>query len=249
MQLDLCSTLSWCQLGGWAAKSIQSSMIHQIGVGICPERLDPAVAGLLTRRPHSRVEALRLETCCTTHRHRSRPSPSLVPVSVCQVRLSWAALSRNNPSPNHLLLPVPETARLPLEVEPQLSVRGANPTVVTRVRRSHWHRDQGPEGLRPTVSSCHFSQDGIPRGTLAGSPAPSLALAYRPLVLLISTLPARSLLPVSLYISSPRASGLCEAAVAATAPLGSSLPNPDLCRCQRSSAYAPSHLIELDRPI
>lgn len=93
MQLNLCSTLSWSQLGGWAAKSIQSSMIHQIGVGICPERLDPAVAGLLTRERHSRVEALRLETCCTNHRHRSSRGPSLVPAR--QLHISWAALSRN----------------------------------------------------------------------------------------------------------------------------------------------------------
>lgn len=38
-------TARGAQLAGRAAKSIQSSMIHQIGVGICPERLDPAVAG------------------------------------------------------------------------------------------------------------------------------------------------------------------------------------------------------------
>lgn len=59
------------QLGGWAAKSIQPSMIHQIGVGICPERLDPAVAGLATRGRHSRLKALRLETCCADHGHRT----------------------------------------------------------------------------------------------------------------------------------------------------------------------------------
>lgn len=38
------------QPAGWAAKSIQPSMIHQIGVGICPERLDPAVVGVLNPR-------------------------------------------------------------------------------------------------------------------------------------------------------------------------------------------------------
>lgn len=152
-QLNLCSTLSWSQLAGWAAKSIQSSMIHQIGAGICPERLDPAVAGLLTRGRHSRVEALRLETCCTNHRHRSGPSPSLVPV--CQARLSWGITISEYPCPDHGLLPGRETARL-LQVEPQLSVRGANPIMVTRSRRSHWHRDQGPEGfgrLSPAATS------------------------------------------------------------------------------------------------
>ncbi|KAJ0118274.1 hypothetical protein J7T55_009057 [Diaporthe amygdali] len=45
--------------GASAAKSIQSSMIHQRGVGICPERLDPAVADNSLRAPRSRSSSSR----------------------------------------------------------------------------------------------------------------------------------------------------------------------------------------------
>lgn len=184
-QLNLCSTLSWGQLAGWAAKSIQSSMIHQIGVGICPERLDPAVAGLLTRGRHSRVEALRLETCCIPFRPKS-----LSCTIICQVRLSC-------PGGQHYLgIPVSrpcvvtwprncQTARL---LEPQLQRSGRQSDNGNAVPEVALASRSGSRRLRPIVSSCHFSQHGIPRGTLAGSPAPSLALAYRPLVL-PSTLP------------------------------------------------------------
>lgn len=145
------------QLLGWAAKSILPSMIHQIGVGICPERLDPAVVGVLTHERHSRVEALRLETCCSNHRHGSSPSPSP----------SMYRSPAGSTSPGQHYLEVlhvqtmccycgtsPPNCKICQRASAQLSVRQSHSGIavpeVALASRS------GSRRLRPTVSSCHL---------------------------------------------------------------------------------------------
>lgn len=203
------------QLAGWAAKSIQPSMIHQIGVGICPERLDPAVAGLATRGRHSRVEALRLETCCANH----EPStPVQVKVLPCTCRLpggpSWTASTHYLETLHVQAMCCYQPARLP----DCQNCQSLSSTFGAPVRS--WYRGSGgrigieirvQKASADCLSSCFCRQHEIPRGTPARGPAPSLALAYRPLALL-STLRPACLCEPSLLSES---AGRCEAAVAA----------------------------------
>lgn len=142
------------QLAGWAAKSIQPSMIHQIGVGICPERLDPAVAGLATRGRHSRVEALRLETCCANHEPSTPVHVKVLPcTSRLPVGLSWTAGTIWKPSmsrPCAVTSPpdcqTARTARASAQLSGRQSDHGIAVPEVALASRS------GSRRLRPTVS-------------------------------------------------------------------------------------------------
>jgi hypothetical protein len=186
-----------------------------------PERLDPAVAGLRTRGRHSTSEeALRLET----PRSGTKPSPVL-------------ALYRPQPSSGILRVQA-MCDTLPNLPEPQLNLRAASPIVVTR------HRDQGP-GLRKSLyqpTSCHLlpapdTSSYTSRQCQSASPDPRTRISPN----YTNVAPLRSSIPKSSCLWTLRGSR-CGAS-----DEGSSLPFPDRCRYQRSSANAEPHRIEPHR--